>query len=151
MEQNEEALQLIKLSFEYARDLSQHLITLATGAIAVSITFTRDILKDTPTRHTTKWLLRSWNLFLLSIMFGVWSQMAITGSLDHYKTLLEQVTELREKDPTAIHKNVTIPAALQIFSFVAAVFCIVKFGFKSTPMIPHQETTGEIDPSTAKD
>lgn len=66
-------------SFDFAADVAKQLITLATAIITVMITFSKDILGTNS--HYIAWLLSSWILFLLSIVFGIFTLMALTGVL----------------------------------------------------------------------
>lgn len=66
--------------FDSANELAKQLITLATGILALSITFIKDVLKNNGT--VVKWPLRAaWFIYLFSIFFGMWTMMAITGSI----------------------------------------------------------------------
>ena len=142
-----EALDVVTLSFEYARDLSQHLITLATGTIAVSITFMKEILNGTADRKILLWLKLSWTFFLLSILFGIVTQMAITGNLDHYQEFLKCLN----KEPLAMAGNVKGPSSLQIITFLLGVGSIVAFGIRSFSRINEKKEEGALDAGVAKD
>ena len=111
-----------KLAFEFASDLSKQLITLSTGILALTITFTKDTMgvAGKPIRL----LLFSWVSYLVSIFFGIWSLMALTGSL----------APLAVIDPNAvpvIDFNVRLPSALQIISFIFSTALIIRFGWIS--------------------
>jgi hypothetical protein len=106
-----------KMAFEFARDSVRQLITLATGIIALAITFSKDFIGTIPpsAKHLAE---LSWGAFLLSVLFGLWSLLALTGTLgiDAPST------------PSIRERNVTLPATLQIVSFFAGLVLTVVFG-----------------------
>ena len=64
--------------FSFAKDSVSQVITLSSGILALSLTFAKDF--TTTASHGDLLLLESsWVAFLLSIIFGVWSLLAITG------------------------------------------------------------------------
>lgn len=70
----------IKQSFDFAADGVRQLITLATGILAVMITFSKDIIGPVTSR-TLRLLFGSWVLYLLSMVVGVLALGAMTGTL----------------------------------------------------------------------
>lgn len=105
--------------FNSANDLAKQLITLSTGILALSITFIKDILKGDG--HLVKWpLVFSWLLYFLSIVFGIWTMMAITGSI------FEAVSS---SSPQAMYgTNIQRPATLQILAFLVATLSLIFYG-----------------------
>lgn len=104
----------IKTAFEFARDSTQQLITLATGIIALAITFSSDVVENPSS--TAKLLAGlSWGALLLSVFFGLWCLLALTG------TLADGGTSIRSR-------NITIPSILQILTFVGGLVLTVVFG-----------------------
>ena len=97
----------IKLGFEFASELSEQLITISTAILALTISFTRDIPGNIPDRARRS-LRAAWIMFGVSIVFGIWHLMALTGNL---------VVEIA---PTGIEKNARLAAAAQSLTFVAA-------------------------------
>jgi len=76
LDPNEQA----KLAYEFAKDVTEHLITLSTGFIAFSVTFTKDLLQRIPRR--SGWLLGlCWSFYLFSVLFGLGHMLALTGEL----------------------------------------------------------------------
>lgn len=112
----------IKLAFEFASDLSKQLITLSTAILALTITFTKDILgvKGKPIHL----LLISWIFYLVSIFFGIWSLMALTGTL-------VPVDNADSNEVTELGFNVRLPAALQILTFILSTALIIRYGWIS--------------------
>jgi hypothetical protein len=110
-----------KAAFASASDTSKQLITLATGLLALEITFAKDIL--TKLDGTTKCLINvSWVFLLFSVIMGVWTLLAITGSLS-------QTTAPTQN--TIMEGNVRIPAGLQILTFLGGLLFTVWFGIRT--------------------
>ena len=112
-----------KAAFDSAADTSKQLITLATGLIGLEITFVKDILGAAFTFDAWARVLLggSWIFLLLSIIAGVWTLLALTGSI------------CRTPDITAMtvyKSNVRFPAAVQILLFVGGLWLSVWFGIR---------------------
>src|SRR5438034_4510306 len=108
----------VQLGFTFAKELATQLISLSTGILALSVTFAKDVLK-TPLTNRKETLLRiGWGGHLLSISLGVWTLMALTGTL----------MPLHGRAPNApweLAANVRCPAALQVILFVAGTILLV--------------------------
>lgn len=116
-----------KKAFELATETVKQLITLSTGIIALTITFSKDLLEAVPAA-AKPFLTFGWLAYLACVVFGVWALMALTGSLEPQPgNGDEEVLEL----PSIRRANVTLPAALQVLSFLAATVLIVVFGMKA--------------------
>jgi hypothetical protein len=110
-----------KAAFSSASDTSKQLITLATGVLALEITFAKDVVVRLDA--TTKCLIGvSWILLLLSVVAGVWTLLALTGSLG-------QGTDLTPRSISG--SNVRIPAILQICLFLSGLLLTVWFGIRA--------------------
>ncbi len=110
----------VKMAFEFASDLSKQLITLSTGIIALTITFAKDILGPT-SKSGSRLLLFSWIGYLLSIVFGIWCLMALTGSL-------APMAMPDAKQGLRIDFNARLPSACQILTFIVSTALAVAFG-----------------------
>lgn len=108
------------LALTFAADLATQLITLATGVLALSVAFTKDILGGGDSRQRVI-LGVSWSLYLASVVFGIWSLMALTG-------LADAAAAAGTAQPSPIGFNARLPAFLQIVSFVAATGLIIWLG-----------------------
>lgn len=107
-----------KQAFEFARDTTKQLLTLATGIIALMITFAKDFVQSVD-ETARLFALLSWGAYLLSVFGGLWTLLALTGTLE------------AEDDsvPVSIRGiNVTLPAAIQILSFLVGLVLTVIFG-----------------------
>ena len=111
-----------KAAFASASDIAKQLITLASGILALEVTFAKNIM-DAKLDQNAKYLLTgSWILFLLSVTAGVWTLLALTGSLG----------KLGPLTPSAIYgSNVRIPAFFQILLFLGGLGLSVWFGIRA--------------------
>lgn len=107
-----------KLAFDFARDSTKQLITLGTGIVALSVTFLKDVISQ-PTFFEKTVLISSWILFLISIGFGVFTLLALTGNLQPSR---------EEKEPSIYASNVTLMSSCQILVFLLALTLTVLFG-----------------------
>lgn len=107
----------VKKAFDFAQESAKQFITLATGIIALSITFSKDFVQHVgPSARVLA--LVSWGTYLASVLFGLWTLLALTGSL-----------EAKDGTPPSIRgKNVILPAILQILTFFVALVLTVVFG-----------------------
>jgi hypothetical protein len=104
-------------AFDFAQESTKQILTLATGIIALTITFSKDFLSSVPD-GAKRYALWSWGLFLISILFALWTLNALTGSLS-------------KKEPSIYSRNITIPSILQIISFLGGLILTVIFGIKA--------------------
>ena len=114
----------VKLGFDYAKEIATQLITLSTAFLALTITFTKEFLAANPTGGRG-WLTAAWILHCIAICCGVWSLLALTGTLmpltpDH--RLLRELT---------LASNVRTPAFLQIVSFAIGTIVMVVYAVVS--------------------
>lgn len=108
-------------SFDFAADVSKQLITLSTAIITVTITFSKDVLGGAV--EYRYWLLAAWIAFIFTILCGIWTLMALTGTLEPI--------ENSENGASINGKNIRFPAILQILFFIAALALTITYGFKS--------------------
>ena len=104
---------LIKLAFEFASDLSKQLITLSTGIIVITITFTKDILIMFP-QSRWKILGGAWTIYFISVIFGILHLMALTGALEQAKTEIPQSAHLYN--------------GIQFITFMIATALVIYYG-----------------------
>ena len=107
-------------SFEYAKEVVTQLITLSTALIGVSIAFVADVNKSGPTAADRRWLRRSWIVLLVSVLFGVWALMGLTGTLAGATVAADSIYD----------SNIRIPTTLQIVTFVAGLALLIKHAWK---------------------
>lgn len=106
-------------SFQFAKETVTQLITLATGVIGISVTFAKDVRSRSKTGDRAL-LFRSWIALLLSIVFGVWTLMALTGSLAQDDVSQKTIYEF----------NVAFPSALQIIVFLVGIAMLIRHAAK---------------------
>jgi len=127
-------------AFDFAADTTKQLITLATGIITLTITFSKDIIGASELSNSSL-IFWSWGLFIFSIICGIWTLMALTGNLqpmkkktnEKEKTENEEVEEIitEECEININTNNVKIPSVVQILSFIIALIFTVLFGVNS--------------------
>jgi hypothetical protein len=106
-------------AFEFASDVTKQLIALATGVVTVTLAFGKDVLTLTGSSGRA-WLVVVWVFFLISIVFGVWTLLALTGTL----------ASKRASEPPSIWRwNVRLPSLLQILTFALAALAALVFVF----------------------
>jgi hypothetical protein len=101
-----------KKAFDFAADLTKQLITLSTGIITVALLFGEKF----PHEQSAK---AAFIFYTLSTICGVWTLMALTGTL---APVNEKVS-----DDLTLGGNVRLPSALQILTFGAASVCTLCF------------------------
>jgi len=129
-------------AFDFAADTTKQLITLSTAIIALTITFSKDIVGAANISNSSS-IFWAWGLFITSVILGIWTLMALTGTLQPMKKKkktdqdteeqAEQYAEAENKEePININGfNVKFPAGLQILTFVTALIFTVNFGISS--------------------
>lgn len=115
--------------FQSANELAKQLITLATGVLALSITFTKEALRSNGLIVT--WPLKwAWIAWLLSVCFGIWTMMALTG-------MIFKVTENVDAFESVTYgTSIGIPASLQIFMFVLGIALLIFHGARMLRVKP---------------
>ena len=66
-----------KKALDFALASSKQMITLSTGVMALSITFSKDFLQHTPATARTI-ALWFWAAYLDAVLFGLWTLFALT-------------------------------------------------------------------------
>jgi Na+/melibiose symporter-like transporter len=117
---------LRKKAFDFASDTTKQLITLSTALIAVSITFKGNFGEG----GNETLLLLCWVSFFLSVIFGIGTLMALTGTLE--KSTEEKTDENDKKVELSIYgTNVKRPTILQIIFFLLGLVFLGVFGGQS--------------------
>jgi hypothetical protein len=123
-----------KVAFEAARDSTKQLLALATGVIALTITFAKDYVGA---GSEARWLaLTAWGCLLASAFFGVWALNALTGNAQSVKP----TTWLSTRST-----NVIAPATLQVIAFVAGLVLTVIYAANATSAGGSQRLKAEAD------
>jgi hypothetical protein len=111
----------VEKAFDFAQEATKQLITLATGVIALTITFLTDVVERAP-EGSIGFLQAAWILYLVSIVFGILTLLMLTGAL-------ERPGEGRT--PSIYRGNIVACSIVQVLTFSAAVALTLVFGFKA--------------------
>ena len=115
----------IKTAFQFAKETVTQLLTLSTAIITLTVTFTKDFI-GTVDASTKQIAVIAWGFYVLSILFGLITLFALTGTLGR-------------SDPSSkvsiYGRNVTFPALIQIITFFFGVVGTVIFGIKAVNLI----------------
>ena len=111
----------IEKAFDFAQETTKQLITLATAVIALTITFVTDVVETAP-RGSAGFLQGAWVLYLVSIVFGVLTLLALTGNLERPGV---------DRAPSIYRPNIVVFSACQVLAFSAALALTLVFGFKA--------------------
>lgn len=104
-------------AFDFAQEVTRQLITLATGIIALTITFLVDVLAND---RDGVWALKvAWVCYLLSVPLGVAAMLSMSGNLERP----------RSANPSIYTANIVFFSAAQIVTFLAGLVFTLVFGF----------------------
>jgi hypothetical protein len=106
-------------AFDFAQDTSKQQITLATGVLALTLTFVKDIAPADTSRTTLQF---AWILYVVSVLAGVATLMALTGNV---------ADEDGTGGDSIYSAGIKLFAIVQVLTFVAALGLTVWFGFKA--------------------
>ena len=67
------------LAYQFALEVAKQLITLSTGILALTVTFTKDIFKRSPSFVARGVLVASWACYLSAIWYGTQHIQALTA------------------------------------------------------------------------
>jgi hypothetical protein len=106
-------------AFSFAQETTKQQITLSTGVMALTLTF----LKDAAEKGASRTALEvSWVLFVVSILAGVKTLMCLTGNLERPNSSTDSIYS----------SNIRGFAGAQTLTFLAALVCMVVYGFSAT-------------------
>jgi len=102
-------------SFNFAQEVTKQLLTLATGIVALTITFIKDVAADAP--ESAYWRIEvAWILFIVSVIFGILTLMSLTSNLT-------------DDSPSVYATETRVVSAVQIILFLCALGFTIAFGF----------------------
>lgn len=105
-------------AFEYAGETVRQLLTLATGVIALTVTFADDVIQ--PGSGALPWMKWAWALFGVSIFCGILTLMSMAGNLHQ--------ASVKSTIPSAFSPNIVIFGNLQIWIAFVALILTIRFG-----------------------
>lgn len=109
-----------KKAFDFAAESTKLLITLSTGIIALTITFSKEFVPDLS--GAPLWpMAMAWSCFLLSILFGVATMLSLTG-------LLSGDPAVAQDDEPPIEPSVYAPTVTR-WSLIQIVFFLLALSF----------------------
>ncbi len=95
-----------KDAFDSARDSSKQVLTLTTAVLTLTITFTDKIVGvEELTSADTARLRTAWAIYGLSVLAGIWTLLALTGSTGATENV------------TINDRNIKYPAVAQMLTF----------------------------------
>lgn len=129
-------------AFDFAAESTKQLITLSTAIIALTVTFSKDVIGAI--NPVAKHLLSfSWVAFILSIVFGVWTMLSLTGTLDPMQQSSAASSTNASQQNTSINgKNIRLPSILQILLFLIGLILSIVFGCNSLNSKQPQDVNG---------
>lgn len=138
-------------SFDFAESTSKQLITLSTAIVAFTITFGKELFGGIDNGFAFGVLITAWVFFVVSIICGVWTLMALTGSLDKAINIVkekkgEQGSE-KEVEVSIYDSNIRWPEFFQVLFFVLALSATIWYAIVLTTSAPEhvmQKTNSEI-------
>jgi hypothetical protein len=106
-------------AFDLVTEITKQVLTLATGIIAISITFVKDFATQASVtaKHILAW---SWVIYGVSIIFGFLTLMASAG--------LQQKAKDTNTEPSINSGNMRVLGASQLISFLIALGLTVAAG-----------------------
>lgn len=108
-----------KLAFDFAREIATQLLTLSTAFLALTVTFTKELVKGSKGRQA---LYAAWALQLVSILGGVWTLMSLTSAL---------ARPAQGVAGPIFDVSVRLPAAVQVVMFVLSMAATVWYGYRA--------------------
>lgn len=106
-------------ALDFAADVAKQFITLSTGILALTITFAKEI-GGGPSQGAPLLLGLGWVLYLLSILGGLWTLLALAGEIEPLGVA---------NSPSIRRSNVVTPAIFQIVAFLVGTGLIVAYAF----------------------
>ena len=116
-----------KLAFDFAAETTKQLITLSTGILALSVTFSKDVLQNVA--GLGRWtLIIAWAIYLISITFGLSTLMALTGNLEPEPPAAGRTLS----DASIRAPKIKKMSIVQVCSFLLATFVVLCAGLLTT-------------------
>lgn len=109
-------------AFDFASDATKQLLTLSTAVITVTVTFSKDVF--THVSGGAKGILFwAWGLYLLSIISGFLTLLALTGTLEPKPGA--------DVTPSIRGRNIVFLSSVMVLSFIVATGFVVLFGISA--------------------
>lgn len=111
------------IAFEFAASSAKEIIAFSTAVLTATATFAKDTFLA-ERRSLPVALGLSWLMYLVSILFGCWTLLALTGELAS-----------EAEDQNIYDFNVTFPAQLMVLAFLAGLFGTAVAGWQAVRQI----------------
>ncbi len=108
-----------KLAFELGFNFASSLIVLTTGILALTITFRKDLIDASTRAQSERWLKLSWAIYLISMLAGIITMMALIGPLN---------PRLHNPQSFSFTPSIRVPQVVQLFCFAAGTLFLVLYG-----------------------
>lgn len=129
-------------SFDFAADITKQLIALSTAIISLCVAFTDKIFSSEVAHSYSSWLLASLIFFVVSIILGIATLMALAGHLgkpqnentsDSHQDQPQQADNPHLTTPSPIYKgNVRVLSSLQMLTFIIAISIAVAYVYNAS-------------------
>ena len=118
-----------------ALETTKQIITLSTGVITLTVTFLEKIVQPQVEtgRHVPCTLKIAWICFGFAIASGVWTFLAITGSINALDRQARQLSltddQKKATETLAYGTNIRFPALLMLLFFAVGTALVIATGF----------------------
>ena len=109
---------------KFSGEVTKQIVTLSTGIIALTVTFAKEfkVIGEGSALTVPGSLKLSWVSFAVSILFAIWTLLAIAGTLNEIDRGGETTNPKRT--------NIRIPAALMVLAFFVGIISTIWAGWK---------------------
>lgn len=132
---------LLLKAFDFASDTTKQLISLSTAIIALTVTFSKDVIGEID-NFSKIFLYVTWGVLIFSVLAGIATMMAMTGTLDskpkdpsskspeqsQNTEQTQNVTPPNQSYPSTFESNITTWAITQILSFLVGLIMTAVYG-----------------------
>ena len=154
----------IKKSYDFAADLTKQMITLSTAIITLCVAFTGKLFTSESASANSVWLFWALIAFVISIAFGIFALMGLTGQLakttesqsvppagqvpESNGTNPPEQTNQNSQTPSLGIYNSTnrITSIVQVFSFIIGLVLAITYVYKASTISvesqPQPKTNG---------
>lgn len=130
MEEN----QRITKSFDFAADITKQLIALSTAIISLCVAFTEKIFSSDAAQSHSTTLLVALLCFVVSIVFGIITLMALAGHLGNPRKKKDDEEQKKPKQELSpiYQGNVRLFSIGQMLLFIAAIIVAMIYVWKAS-------------------
>ena len=122
--------EMTNTAFSFAQDTSKQVLVVATGIITITVALLGDIKAKLPSAAFAD-LHVAWVLDAVSVGFGVFTLMALTGRIARGTSLSASAATAPPSDPLYAW-SVRILFLFQLLTFLVALFFTIAFGIRAT-------------------